>query len=91
MAAQRYHFLQFLILAFIIILILVILIFILVYRCASKAKQNEIDSLKGTVQIFSSSISNAPFSVCYIQYVPYTAGIITVKSGPRTDHNMIVR
>ena len=46
MAAQRYYFLQFLILAFIIILILVILIFILVYRCASKAKQNEIDSLK---------------------------------------------
>ena len=98
MAAQRYYFLRFLILAFIIILILVILIFILVYRCASKAKQNEIDSLKGsfeTVQIFSGTISNAPLSVCYIlyntQYAPHTVGIITVKSGPRTDHNMIVR
>ena len=50
MATQRYYFLQFLILAFIIILILVVLVFILVYRCASKAKQNEIDSLKGSCE-----------------------------------------
>ena len=92
MAAQRYYFLQFLILAFIIILILVILIFILVYRCASKAKQNEIDSLKGsfeTVQIFSGTISNASLPVCNIQYKP--VGIITLKSGLQIDHNMIVR
>ena len=67
MAAQRYHFLQFLILAFIIILILVILIFILVYRCASKAKQNEIDSLKEsfeTFQIFSGTIIGMLYTVC---------------------------
>ena len=69
MATQRYYFLQFLTLAFIVIFILVILVFMLVYRCASKAKQNEIDSLKGSFEIVQRF---ACTSTCIIQAVTYS-------------------
>ena len=87
MATQRYYFLQFLILAFIIILILVVLVFILVYRCASKAKQNEIDSLKGGCE---TSIIEDLVEDLFVPAVPVKL-IITVKSEPRTGHNSIAQ
>ena len=46
MAKQRFYFFKFVIAGFIIIIFLVVIVFILVYRCASEAKQREIDSLK---------------------------------------------
>ena len=85
MATQRYYFLQFLILAFIIILILVVLVFILVYRCASKAKQNEIDSLKGSCEtsvVVKSFVCTG--GTCMVQAVSTTG---KVHPAQRINHN----